>query len=223
MKKSIKVIITGSTGMIGEGVLHRCLANPQVSEVLIINRKSYGLSHPKIKEVILPSFLDLHAVKTQLAGYDACFFCAGISSLGISKEEYEKITYDLTLNVGKTLADLNPNMTFTYVSGQGTDNTEKGRSHWARIKGKTENDLRKLPFKKVYAYRPGFIRPMEGMKNTIKAYKYVNWLFPIGRRLLPNGFSKLEEIGDSMISVSLHGYDGWILNGKEISETASNL
>lgn len=223
MQKSIKVIITGSTGMIGEGVLHRCLSHPQVSGILLLNRKAYGLSHPKIKELIVPSFMDLHAVKAQLSGYDACFFCAGISSLGISNEEYERITYDMTLNVGKTLADLNPNMTFTYVTGQGTDSTEKGSSHWARIKGKTENDLRKLPFKKVFAYRPGFIRPMEGMKNTIKAYKYVNWLFPIGRKILPNGFSKLEEIGDSMISVSLLGYDGWILNGKEISETASNL
>lgn len=155
--------------MIGEGVLHRCLVHPQVSEVLLLNRRSYGLSHPKMKELILPSFLDLESVKSQLSGYDACFFCAGISSLGISKEEYEKITYDLTLNIGKTLADLNPNMTFTYVSGQGTDSSEKGRSHWARVKGKTENDLRKLPFRQVFAYRPGFIYPMEGMKNTLKA------------------------------------------------------
>ncbi len=223
MPKSIKVIITGSTGMIGEGVLHRCLTHPQISEVLLLNRRSYGLSHPKLKELLLPSFLDLKSVKSQLAGYDACFFCAGISSLGISKEEYEKITYDLTLNLGNTLAELNPNMTFTYVSGQGTDSTEKGRSHWARIKGKTENDLRKLPFGQVFAYRPGFIYPMEGMKNTLKAYKYVNWLFPIGRKHYLNGFSKLEEIGDSMISVSLNGYDGWILNGKEITETAANL
>lgn len=209
--------------MIGEGVLHRCLAHPQVSEVLLLNRRSYGLSHPKLKELILPSFLDLKSHLSLLTGYDACFFCAGISSLGISKEEYEKITYDLTLNVGKTLSELNPDMTFTYVSGQGTDSTEKGGSHWARIKGKTENDLRKLPLRNVFAYRPGFILPMDGMKNTIKAYKYINWLFPIGRKLFPNGFCKLEEIGDSMISVSLHGYDGWILNGKEIKETAANL
>jgi len=223
MPKSLKVIITGSTGMIGEGVLHRCLSHPQVSSVLLLSRRSYGLSHPKLKELILPSFLDLTSVKSQLVGYDACFFCAGISSLGISKEEYEKITYDVTLNLGKTVAELNLNMTFTYISGQGTDSTENGRSHWARVKGKIENVLRKLPFRQVFAYRPGFIYPMEGMKNTIKAYKYVTWLFPIGRKLYPNGFSTLEEIGDSMISVSLHGYDGWILNGKEISETSASL
>ena len=157
MPKSIQVLITGSTGMIGEGVLHRCLAHPQVSKVLLLNRRPYGLSHPKLKELILPSFLDLGSFKSQLTGYDACFFCAGISSLGISKEEYEKITYDLTLNVGKTLAELNSQMTFTYVSGQGTDSTETEKSHWARVKGKTENDLRKLPFRQVFAYRPGFI------------------------------------------------------------------
>ncbi len=219
----LKVIITGSTGMVGEGVLHRCINHPLVEEVLLLNRKPYGLSHPKIRELITADFMDLKSVESNLKGYDACFFCAGISSVGIGKEDYEKVTYQLTLTVAKTLVSLNPGMTFTYVSGQGTDSSESGRSHWARVKGKTENELRKLGFRQVFAYRPGFILPMKGMKHTMKAYSYMNWLFPIGRLVYPDGFSKLQEVGDSMLAVTLMGYDGFILNGREIRDTSDTL
>ncbi len=219
----LKIIITGTTGMVGEGVMQRCLENPTVERVLAISRKPNGHQHPKLVELIHKDFTDLSAVADQLAGFDACFFCAGISSLGISKEQYEKITHDLTLAFASTLAKLNPEMTFTYVSGQGTDSSEKGRSHWARVKGKTENDLRKLPFKKVYAYRPGVMKPMEGALHVLSYYKYFAWMYPIGRKLYPNGFNTLAEVGDSMVYVSLNDYDSFILEGKEIRNTAGRL
>lgn len=209
--------------MVGEGVMQRCLENPTVERVLAISRKPNGHQHPKLVELIHKDFTDLSAVADQLAGFDACFFCAGISSLGISKEQYEKITHDLTLAFASTLAKLNPEMTFTYVSGQGTDSSEKGRSHWARVKGKTENDLRKLPFKKVYAYRPGVMKPMEGALHVLSYYKYFAWMYPIGRKLYPNGFNTLAEVGDSMVYVSLNDYDSFILEGKEIRNTAGRL
>lgn len=217
----IKVIITGTTGMVGEGVLLDCLENPKVTKVLCISRRPNGHQHPKMEELIQGDISDLKEVENQLGGYDACFFCAGVSSMGISKEEYEHITYELTLKFANTLARLNPKMTFTYVSGQGTDSSEKGRSHWARVKGKTENDLKKLPFKQVFAYRPGFMKPTaKNSLHVIPAYKYLNWTFPIGRKIYPNGFNTLDEVARSMVNVSAEGFNGFILNGKEITETA---
>lgn len=208
--------------MVGEGVMHQCLQNEHVATVLLITRKPYGLKHPKLKEVIHQDFYDLSSIESKLKGYNACFFCLGISSVGISKEEYFKITYTLTLHMGETLSRLNPDMVFTYVSGMGTDSKEKGNG-WASVKGKTENDLKKLPFKKVHAYRPGFIKPISGLKNAKSFYKYINWMFPIGKSLAPNGFNSLEEVGDSMIYVSLNNYEPFILNGKEISANAKGL
>jgi uncharacterized protein YbjT (DUF2867 family) len=219
----LKIIITGTTGMVGEGVMQRCLDNPNVEKVLAISRKPNGHHHPKLVELIHKDFADLSAVEDQLAAFDACFFCAGISSVGVSKEQYEKITYDLTLSFARTLAKLNPAMTFTYVSGQGTDSSEKGKSHWARVKGKTENDLKKLPFKSVFAYRPGMMKPLPGALHVISYYKYFAWIYPIGRMLYPNGFNTLAEVGDSMVYVSLNGFDKFILEGKEITETAQSL
>lgn len=219
----LKIIITGTTGMVGEGVMQRCLENPQVEKVLSISRKPNGHQHPKLEELIHGDFTDLSPVEDQLIGYDACFFCAGISSLGISKEQYEKITYELTLSFASTLAKLNPQMTFTYVSGQGTDSSEKGKSHWARVKGKTENELKKLPFKQVYAYRPGAMKPLEGAKHVLSWYKYFAWMYPIGRKLFPNGFNTLAEVGDSMVYVSTNHYNEFILEGREITETANLL
>jgi uncharacterized protein YbjT (DUF2867 family) len=217
----MKIIITGTTGMVGEGVLLQCLQNPQVGKVLAISRKPNGHSHPKLEELIHSDFSDLSSLANQLTGYDACYFCSGISSVGISKAEYERITYDLTIAFAQTLAKLNPKMTFTYLSGQGTDGTEKGSSHWARIKGKTENDLRKLPFKRVFAYRPGLIKPIaENSLHVLSYYKYFGWVYPIGRMLFPNSFNTLAEVGDSMVNVTLKGYENFVLNGKEITETA---
>jgi uncharacterized protein YbjT (DUF2867 family) len=222
MNQKLNVIITGATGMVGEGVMHQCLQNGNVESVLLINRKPYGLQHPKLKEIIHHDFYDLSAIESELKGYNACNFCLGISSVGISKDEYFKITYTLTMHVGETLSRLNPDMVFTYVSGMGTDSKEKGNG-WASVKGKTENDLKKLPFKKVHAYRPGFIKPIAGLKNAKSFYKYINWMFPIGQSLFPNAFNSLKELGDSMIYVSLNNYDPFILNGKEISATAKLL
>lgn len=219
----LKIIITGTTGMVGEGVMQRCLGNPSVEKVLAISRKPNGHQHPKLVELIHSDFADLSAVEDQLTGFDACYFCAGISSMGISKEQYEKITYDLTLSFATTLAKLNPKMTFTYLSGQGTDGTEKGRSHWARVKGQTENDLRKLPFKNVFAYRPGMMKPMEDAIHVLSYYKYFAWMYPIGRALYPNAFNTLAEVGDSMMYVSSNNYEGFVLEGKEITETAKRL
>jgi hypothetical protein len=212
----IKAIITGVTGMVGEGVLHECLLHPQVEQVLVINRKPCGVVHPKLKEIIHQDFFNFSAIESQLTGYNACFFCLGVSSIGMKEDAYYKMTYTLTLHIAETLSKLNNNMTFCYVSGGGTDSTEKGKSMWARVKGKTENDLMKLPFKQVFNFRPGFIKPTKGLKNTHKFYKYINWLYPIGRALYPNGFCTLKEIGLAMInSVSL-GNERRILEGKDI-------
>lgn len=214
--KIVRAIITGTTGMVGEGVLHECLLHPQVESVLIINRKPSGITHPKIREIIHQDFFDFSAIEHQLSGYNACFFCLGVTSVGISEEVYYKMTYTLTMHVAETLSKLNPDMTFDYISGGGTDSTEKGRSAWARIKGKTENDLAKLPFKTVYAFRPGFIKPTEGMKFTHKFYKYIGWLFPIGRAIYPAGFCTMKELGLAMINSVTKGYDKKILEGKDI-------
>lgn len=218
--KAIRVIITGTTGMVGEGVLHECLKHPLVEKVLIINRKPLGVTHPKLTEIIHTDFYNLTAIESQLSGYNACFFCLGITSIGISAEDYYKITYTLTMNVATVLSKLNSDMTFCYVSGGGTDSSEKGRSQWARVKGKTENDLMKLPFRQVYAYRPGFIKAIKGLSNTHKFYNYVSWLYPIGRALYPNGFNTLQEVALSMINIVNHGYEKQIIHGKDIIKLA---
>jgi uncharacterized protein YbjT (DUF2867 family) len=168
----IKVIITGATGMVGEGVLFECLQNTSVSEVLIINRRHYELNHPKLIELLVPDFFGMEQFVPTIA-YDACFFCAGVSSIGMKEDKYTHITYDTTLAFAKALLAYNPNMVFTYVSGSHTDSSEKGRSMWARVKGKTENDLAKLGFKGEYNFRPGIMLPFEGQKNWKSAYKVI--------------------------------------------------
>jgi uncharacterized protein YbjT (DUF2867 family) len=220
MPPGIRVIITGTTGMVGEGVLHECLQHPSVEAVLIINRKPLGLSHPKLKEVVHADFYDLSAIEAQLGGYNACYFCLGVSSVGMSAGDYYKVTYGLTMSVASTLVRLNPGMVFIYVSGAGTDTSEKGRSRWARVKGKTENDLMKLPFGRVYAFRPGFIRPTPGLTHAHSFYRYINWMFPIGRALFPNGFVTLAEIGQAMIRITLRGDPTGVIEGKEIIRLA---
>jgi uncharacterized protein YbjT (DUF2867 family) len=212
----IKAIITGATGMVGEGVLHECLQHSDVESVLVINRNPCGVKHEKIKEIIHNDLFDLSAIEDQLAGYNACYFCAGVSSVGKKEDEYTHITYDLTLNLADTLLKLNPDMTFCYVSGVGTDSTEKGRSMWARVKGKTENDLLKLPFKATYMFRPGYIQPTKGLKNAYKAYKIFTPFYPIWKLLFPNYVVTLEELGLSMINSTLYGSDKKILECRDI-------
>lgn len=206
--------------MVGEGVLHECLQHPSVEAVLVINRRPGGVVHPKLKEIIHADFYDLSPIADQLQGYHACFFCLGTTSVGKDKDEYYKITYTLTMHVAETLVGLNPDMTFTYVSGRGTDSTERGRVHWARVKGKTENDLMKLPFKKVFAFRPGFMKPTPGLKNTLPFYKYINWLYPIGRALSPKNFCALRELGLAMIHCVDLPADRKVIEGQEIIELA---
>lgn len=213
----LRLIITGTTGMVGEGVLHYALQHPDVEKILIINRKPLGLSHPKLTEIIHKDFFDLGPIVQDLKGYNACFFCLGISSIGISAEDYYKTTYSLTLYVAEILAKLNPDMYFCYISGAGTDNTGKGRNRWARVKGKTENDLMKLPFAHVYAIRPGFIKAVPGLTKTNKLYSYFGWVFPIGRKLYPAGFVTMKELALAMINVS-KGYEKNILEGKDLIE-----
>jgi uncharacterized protein YbjT (DUF2867 family) len=219
----IKAIITGVTGMVGEGVLHECLQHPEVKSVLVINRKPCGVKHPKLIEIIHSDFFDLSPIENHLAGYNACYFCAGVSSVGKKEEEYKHITYDLTLNFANTLLKLNSEMTFCYVSGVGTDSTEKGRSMWARVKGKTENDLLKLGFKDAYMFRPGYIQPTKGLKNAYKIYKYFAPFYPVLKTLFPKYVVSLQELGKSMINVTLYGSEKKVLECKDISHLANQV
>jgi hypothetical protein len=206
--------------MVGEGVLHECLLHPDVESVLVINRKPCGVVHPKLKEVLHADFLNLSGIEDRLSGYNACFFCLGVSSVGMKEPEYYTLTYSISLHVAETLSRLDPDMTFCYVSGAGTDSSEHGRSMWARVKGKTENDLFKLPFKQVYAFRPGFILPTKGLKQAHTFYKYISWLYPIGRAVFPGGFCTLREIGLSMIDIVKYGYAKQVIEGKDIIKLA---
>lgn len=217
----IKTIITGATGMVGEGVLLECLNHPDVEQILVINRKPGGVTHPKLQEIIHKDMFDLSPIESQLAGYNACFFCLGVSSVGMSEADYKHITYDLTVNVGQLLAQLNPDMTMCYVTGAGTDSTEKGRVAWARVKGATENELMRL-FKKAYMFRPGFMKATPGQKNIKSFYKYISWLYPIGRLVYPAGFCTLQEVGLAMINVVSKGYRQQIIDVKDIVELAKS-
>ncbi|HYW94717.1 MAG TPA: hypothetical protein VE870_03960 [Bacteroidales bacterium] len=216
----IKVVITGSTGMVGEGVLYECLQSADVESVLVINRRPCGVSHPKLTEIVHRDFFDISPIGKQVSGYNACFFCLGVSSVGVAAAKYFDLTYTLTMHFAGTLSRSNPDMTFCYVSGSGTDTTEKGRIRWARVKGKTENDLMKLNFQQVFAFRPGFIKPVKGQKNAHDFYKYINWLFPVGRALFPAGFCTMEELGQAMINVTLKGYSHNVIGGKDIIRLA---
>jgi uncharacterized protein YbjT (DUF2867 family) len=215
----MKTIITGATGMVGEGVLLKCLNHPDVEQVLVISRKPGGVSHPKLREAIHTDFFNLQPLEQQLVGFDACFFCLGVSSVGMSEEEYTHITHDLTLNVARLLAKLNPKMTFCYVTGAGTDSSGQGRIAWARVKGVTENDLLRL-FKRAYMFRPGFMKPTPGQKNVKSYYKFITWLYPIGRALYPAGFCTLQEVGLAMIKAADKGYPKQILEVKDIVKLA---
>ena len=216
---SIKTIITGATGMVGEGVLLECLAHPDVESVIVINRKPGGVSHPKLKEIIHGDFFDIAPIAAQLAGCNACYFCLGISSVGISAEQYRHTTYDLTLAFAQALAKINPDMTFCYVTGKGTDSTEQGKLEWARIKGATENVLLRL-FPNGYMIRPGAMKASPGQKNLKTLYKSLAWIYPLGRALYPASFCTLREVALAMICVSLKGYSRRVLEVKDMVELA---
>jgi uncharacterized protein YbjT (DUF2867 family) len=211
----IKTIITGATGMVGEGVLLECLSNPDVAQVLVINRKPGGVSHPKLREIVHTDFFDLAPIASQLTGYDACFFCLGVSSVGMEAGLYKRLTYDLTLGVAQTLAQSNPDMTFCYVTGAGTDSSEQGRLAWTRVKGATENALLRL-FRRAYMFRPGMMKASPGQKNLKLAYKSLAWIYPIGRVLYPAGFCTLQEVGRAMINAATKGHSRQILEVADI-------
>jgi uncharacterized protein YbjT (DUF2867 family) len=212
----IKIIVTGVTGMVGEGVLLECLNHPAVDEVLMFNRRHFSFKHPKLKELVAFDFRKLTGLADKLTGYDACFFCAGISSLGMKEAEFTKITYDTTMHVAKKLVTVNPEMVFTYVSGSHTDSSEKGKVMWARVKGKTENDLMKLPFKKVYNFRPGVMKPSPKQKNIHGIYKAINFLYPLAAFLMPSQTCLLSDLGQAMLNSVLKGYEKQIIEVKDI-------
>ena len=219
----MKVIIFGASGMVGQGVLRECLLDADVSEVLAVGRRPLGRAEPKLRELVHQDLFDLSGVADELTGYDACFFCLGVSSAGLSEADYRRVTYDLTLAVARVLAERNPAMTFVYVSGEGTDSTGAGRTMWARVKGQTENALLELPFQ-AYMFRPGFIRPMHGERPKSRAYviAYVllRPLFPIAGRLLPNRSTTTERVGRAMLRVAKTGHSVRILPSTEINATA---
>jgi uncharacterized protein YbjT (DUF2867 family) len=217
----LSVIITGSTGMVGEGVLLECLDNPEVEKVLVINRRPFGRSHPKMQEIIHSDFFNLAPIESRLAGYDACFFCLGVSSVGMKKEVYQHLTYDLTLNFARALARQNADPAFCYVTGAGTDSSEKGRMAWARVKGAAENALLQL-FKKAYMFRPGFMKPTAGQRNVNPYYKYVGWLYPISRALFPGGVCTIREVGRAMFNAASKDAPKHILEVKDIVALAKD-
>jgi hypothetical protein len=221
----MKVIITGATGMVGKGVLLECLDHPEVHGVLAIGRTSLGMRHPKLTELRHDNFLDFSTIKDQLIGYTACYLCMGVSGGGMTAEKYFELTYRYTLSLATTLLEQNPGMTCTYVSGQGTDATEKGRTMWARVKGKTENDLLQLGFKQAYMFRPGAIIPLRGIKSKTKSYQFVydyfTWLLKLIRLLAPNAVVNTTQIGLAMINITRQGYDRKIITPADILVLAS--
>jgi len=211
--------------MVGKGVLLECLDHPDVESVLLINRNSIGMQHPKLVELIHKDFHDLSSIADKLSGFDACYFCMGVSVIGLSKDAYHKITYDLTMHFANTLVGLNPDMTFCYVSGTGTDSSEKGRSMWARVKGKTENAILALPFKQAYMFRPGYIQPMKSIRSKTMAYNLVYMVFkplyPVLKLMMPGFVTSTVAMGIAMINVVLYGYNKKQLENRDINSLAS--
>ena len=217
----IKAIVTGASGMVGEGVLYECLQHKDVEETLVVGRRSCGYTHPKLKEIVHPDMYNLSPIEDQLEGYDACFFCLGTSSVGKKEPEFHKITYDLTMHFATTLSKLNPEMTFCYISGRGTNET--GKMMWQRVKGKTETDLMKLPMKQVYNFRPGIIKSTKGLKHTLPLYKWLSWMMPIIKTVAPQSIVTLKQIGDAMINATTRGYEKRILEVRDIIKLSNPL
>jgi uncharacterized protein YbjT (DUF2867 family) len=217
----MQVIIFGATGMVGQGVLRECLIDPGIDRVLVVGRSPTGVGNAKLVEIIHTDFTDYSAIEAQLTGYDACFFCLGVSSIGMSEERYRHLTYDLTLAAATTEAQLDPQMVFIYVTGAGTDSTEQGSRMWARIKGKTENDLFKLPFRAAYMFRPGAIQPLHGARSKtawVQAiYAVSGPLWSVLRRISPRLVTSTEQIGRAMIRVAREGYPRQVLEIEDIN------
>ncbi|MGE5403889.1 MAG: NAD-dependent epimerase/dehydratase family protein [Candidatus Saccharibacteria bacterium] len=216
----MKVIVFGATGMIGQGVLRECLLDESVESVLVIGRSETGQRHRKLREILHVDFLDFSALESELAGYDACFFCLGVSSSGMTEQEYRRITLDYTLAAARTLVKCSPGMTFVYISGAGTDSTERGRAMWARVKGETENALLKMPFKAAYMFRPGLIQPLHGAISRTELYRIVyaisKPLFPLLKRF-PKYVTTTEQLAKAMIKVAQQDFNKSILESEDIN------
>lgn len=220
----MKIILFGASGMVGQGVLRECLAAPDVDQVLVVGRSSTGVTHPRLRELLHQDFFDYASIEPALKGYDACFFCLGVSAGGMDEPRYAHLTYDLTLAAAGTLARLNPAMVFVYVSGAGTDSSEQGRSMWARVKGRTENALQRLPFRAVYLFRPGFIEPVQGERSKTASYRLIyavsRPLLPVLRRLFPRHLLSTVDMGRAMLSVVRHGAPAAVLEIADILAAA---
>ena len=217
----MKILLFGATGMVGQGVLRECLLDPDVESVLAVGRAATGQKHEKLREIALADFTDFSSIERELAGYDACFFCLGVSAAGMSEADYHRITYDYALAAAETLARLSPQMTFCYVSGSGTDSTERGRFMWARVKGKTENALLKIPFKAAYMFRPGYIQPLHGITSKTRLYRVgytlMGPLYPLLRALFPKYVITTEDVGRSMLEVAKHGAPKQVLENADLA------
>jgi uncharacterized protein YbjT (DUF2867 family) len=220
----MNVLLFGATGMVGQGVLRECLLSPEVKLVQTVGRTATGIQNPKLREIVHSDLLHFEAIESELAGFDACFFCLGISSAGMKKTEYERITYGITTAAGEVLARLNPGMTFIYVSGAGTDATERGRIMWARIKGRTENALLRLPFRAAYMFRPGIIEPLHGIESRTALYRRLYALLrhvtPLLRRAFPDSILTTEQVGRAMIAAAKNGAPKPVLEIKDIRALA---
>jgi uncharacterized protein YbjT (DUF2867 family) len=217
----MRVVLFGATGMVGQGVLRECLLDPDVESVLSVGRTATGQPHVKLRELEHRDFLDFSPIKNELAGFDACFFCLGVSSAGMKEDAYRRITYDFTMAAARTLARLNPNLTFVYVSGMGTDSSERGRTMWAEVKGKTENELLGLPFKAAYMFRPGLIVPLHGIKSKTRLYRAfyaaMGPLLPLLNAAFPKYVTTTEQVGRAMIKVARQGATKSVLENSDIN------
>lgn len=222
----MKVIIFGASGMVGQGALRECLLDPEVEAVLSVGRSASGQRHPKLKELVQEDVGDLKMIEQELAGYGACLFCLGVSAVGMSEQDYRRITYDLTLKVAQTLERLNPKMTFVYVSGGGTDSTERGLSMWARVKGATENALLAMPFERAYMVRPAFIRPLHGIVSKTPWYRLlyalVGPVYPMLERVFPGRVTTTEELARAMLLLVKKGFKERVLENRDIVDLAAS-
>ena len=217
----MKVLLFGASGVVGQGVLRECLLDSDVASVVTVVRKTTGRKHEKLREMVQPDLATLASLETRLTGFDACFFCAGVSALGMSEEQYTRMTYDLTLGVASTLLRTSPDMTFVYVSGAGTDSSEKGRMMWARVKGRTENALLSLPFRAAYMFRPGAIMPLHGIRSSTRwynvIYAVIRPIYPLLKKVVPTMITTTEQLGRAMIAVARNGYATHVLETADIN------
>jgi uncharacterized protein YbjT (DUF2867 family) len=223
----MKVVLFGASGMVGQGVMRECLLDSEVERVLSIGRAKTGQQHPRLREIVHTNFVDFSSIESKLSGYDACFFCLGVTSAGMSEEAYRRITYDFTLAAARALAKASPAMTFIYVSGTGTDSTERGRVMWARVKGATENALHTLGFRAVYSFRPGYIQPMHGVTSRTGWYRAMYLvmapLYPLLKALAPRYVTTTEAIGRAMLHVARYGWTKPVLESPDIDAAATRV